>query len=98
MSLVDFPAVRTGKLAVLVATYNGAEYLNEQLQSVADQRWSSIDVWASDDGSTDTTRSLLAGWADRWGKGRFEIGQGPSRGFAENFRSLLTNTSIEADY
>lgn len=98
MNFVDLPASGQGTLAVLIGTFNGAQYLDEQLRSVADQRWSHIDVWASDDGSTDATGTILSRWAGAWQKGRFEVMRGPSRGFAENFRSLLVNPHVGADY
>lgn len=92
------PGASTNRLAVLMATRNGAQYLDAQLRSVAEQDWEAIDIWASDDGSTDTTPAALAAWASRWEKGRFTISSGPQRGFAANFRSLLADPGIDADY
>ena len=85
-------------LAVLLATRNGAAFLDLQLQSVAAQDGVRIDVWASDDGSTDATLGLLKAWAARWTAGRFTLLEGPRQGFAGNFRALLANAEIEADY
>jgi len=87
-----------GRLAVLLATYDGAGFLDEQLQSVDQQTWPMIDVWASDDGSTDRTSTVLERWATSWSKGNFVRLSGPSRGFAANFRSLLVNPNVDADY
>lgn len=87
-----------GRLAVLLATYDGARFIDEQLRSVDQQAWAAIDVWASDDGSTDGTPSALERWAAYWSKGDFTRLPGPGRGFAANFRSLLTNPKIDADY
>ncbi len=84
--------------AVLLATYNGTRFLNEQIQSLANQSFPRIDVWASDDGSVDGTRDLLLSWAKRWQKGKFEVLRGPERGVSENFRWLLASRAIEADY
>lgn len=81
-----------------MATWNGATFLDEQLRSIADQSHPLVDVWVSDDGSTDETPALLADWQRRWSKGRFEILKGPQKGFSENFRSLITNGEIDADY
>ena len=87
-----------GRLAVLMATFNGARFIDEQLRSIDQQTWPIIDVWASDDGSTDGTLGALERWAVYWSKGDFMRLPGPGRGFAANFRSLLTNTKIDADY
>lgn len=85
-------------VAVLLATRNGAAFLHEQLQSLEQQTHPAIDIWASDDGSTDATLDILKAWQGRWSKGAFGIGNGPRKGFAENFRSLICNREIRADY
>ncbi len=87
-----------GRLAVLMATFNGARFIDEQLRSIDQQTWPIIDVWTSDDGSTDGTLGALERWAVYWSKGDFMRLPGPGRGFAANFRSLLTNAKIDADY
>lgn len=90
--------VDPGRVAVLMATCNGAAFVDEQLRSVLWQSHPFIDVWVSDDGSTDTTPQILADWATRWHKGLFIRLDGPRKGFAENFRKLICQDEIEADY
>jgi glycosyltransferase involved in cell wall biosynthesis len=87
-----------GRLAVLLATYNGARFLDAQLQSVIAQDWPTIDIIASDDSSTDDTLKLLEGWRSVWNKGRFTITSGGHNGFAGNFRKLLAEADLDADY
>jgi glycosyltransferase involved in cell wall biosynthesis len=87
-----------GSVAVLACIYNGEPFLGEQLASLAAQTYPDIDLILSDDGSTDGSRERLATFGSSWRKGRFEIVQGPGKGFAENFRSQLVNESIEAEY
>jgi glycosyltransferase involved in cell wall biosynthesis len=86
------------KVAIWLATRNGAAFLDDQLASLAAQTHPSIDIWASDDGSTDGTLSILSAWRGRWSKGGFDIREGPRSGFAENFRALISNAAIEADF
>ena len=87
------------RIVVLLATYNGARYLDAQLMSIATQRVAArIDVVVSDDGSRDGTLAQLAAWKARWTAGDFDIVAGPGRGFAENFRSLLTRLAGAPDY
>lgn len=74
---------------VLLATFNGGSFLDEQIASLAAQDVDRLDVHVGDDGSTDATLALLARWASRWRKGRFVVERGPGTGFAENFRSLV---------
>lgn len=82
--------------AVLLATYNGARFLDEQLTSLHTQSSQAIDIWASDDGSNDSTLDILQRWQQHWNKGRFQILSGPRTGFADNFRHLIC--SIEGVY
>jgi glycosyltransferase involved in cell wall biosynthesis len=85
-------------VAILMATYNGAAYLEEQLASLLSQSCRWIDVVVSDDGSEDGTLDILLGWKEKWTKGRFLVRSGPGRGFAENFRSLIVDPAVDADY
>ena len=91
-------ARHTAKVAVLMATKDGEAFLDDQLRSLADQTHTRVDIWVSDDGSSDGTLAILDGWRTRWSKGRFTVLEGPKQGFAENFRALTTNAAIDADY
>ena len=85
-------------VSVLLATYNGAPYLDEQLASIESQTYPAIDIWISDDGSTDATLEVLERWRSKWSKGSFTVLTGPCQGYAENFRSLIVNPDIVSDY
>lgn len=50
---------------VLLATYNGARFLREQIDSVLAQQAVDIHILAHDDGSTDATNEILAEYAAR---------------------------------
>jgi glycosyltransferase involved in cell wall biosynthesis len=91
------PAAPDFSVSILLATYEGARFLGEQLASIAAQTVPRVDLYASDDGSTDGTPALLAEWQQRWTKGRFVRLEGPRRGFAENFRSLM-QLELDTDY
>lgn len=86
------------RVAVLLCTCNGGKHLEEQLDSIAQQRFRYIDIWVSDDGSTDVTLELLEQYKQSWKKGRFVIKSGPRKGFAANFLSLVNDTDIDADF
>ncbi|HWD13301.1 MAG TPA: glycosyltransferase family 2 protein [Pseudochrobactrum sp.] len=77
------------KVTILLATYNGATFLEEQLTSFLEQTWSNIDLLVSDDGSTDETLTVLQKWQKNWSKGSFKLIQGPGTGYADNFRHLI---------
>jgi glycosyltransferase involved in cell wall biosynthesis len=52
------------KISVLMAVYNGAVYLREAIDSVLAQTYRDFEFVIVDDGSTDATPSVLAGYAD----------------------------------
>ena len=82
---------------VLLATFNGARFLEEQLQSLRHQTVDEVHMLVSDDGSTDDTLELLRDAASGWDRGRFEIIEGPQRAFARNFRHLVENADPSLD-
>lgn len=88
----------SNRVAILLATRNGATFLDDQFRSLAAQTHPSMDIWASDDGSTDGTLQILSDWGDRWTRGRFNLANGPGSGFAENFRALISNEAMEGDF
>lgn len=48
------------KLAVIMSTYNGEKYIQQQLDSIYSQTlFSYVDIWIRDDGSKDYTLSIL---------------------------------------
>ncbi|MFA6687246.1 MAG: glycosyltransferase [Desulfuromonas sp.] len=56
----SYPAV-----AILLAAYNGAEWLDSQLESILAQEGVYVTLFVSVDPSTDKTAELIAGWATR---------------------------------
>jgi glycosyltransferase involved in cell wall biosynthesis len=86
------------KVAILLCTYNGQNYLNEQLGSFASQNHLNWQVWASDDGSKDGTIAILETYQAQWGKERLAIVAGPAKDSTANFISLTCNAQIQADY
>ena len=73
------------RICILLATFNGANFLEEQLNSILKQTGSmKIAILASDDGSEDETVNILK-------KYNVEIIFGPKRGAAANFSHLIEN-------
>lgn len=73
---------------ILLATYQGATYLPEQLESIAAQSNAHWKLWISDDGSTDETPQILRLFSQKYAN-RVEIIDGPAQGPARNFLFLL---------
>lgn len=81
-----------------MSTYNGERFLAEQLDSLVAQTHKEWTIYASDDGSSDTTLAILAQFQAQLGNERLIILSGPHQGFAANFLSLLARNEIQAPY
>jgi glycosyltransferase involved in cell wall biosynthesis len=46
-------------ISVVLCTYNGEDYLKEQIDSILNQTWNAFELIISDDHSSDNTRSIL---------------------------------------
>lgn len=82
----DLPGAR--HVAVLLAHYNGAELLGEQLQSLGAQTHRDWSLILSDDGSSDDWSGKVADFAASEPGRRVWVVNGPRRGYAQNFLSL----------
>jgi glycosyltransferase involved in cell wall biosynthesis len=89
---------RPAHVAILMGTRDGARFLRDQLGTIAAQSHRDWRLHASDDGSTDATRAILAAFGAEAGPGRVEVRAGPRRGFAANFLGLAADPGIRADY
>lgn len=84
-------------IAILLSTYNGATYLQDQLDSYVKQSHADWSLWASDDGSTDTTPDIIQAFSNQIEGNLVHQFAGPKKGFAANFLSLVCNPNIKAD-
>lgn len=91
-------SVSSAQVAILLCTYNGAEFLSAQLESIERQTHKNWVIHASDDGSSDETLDVLQNYQRRFGQDRLVIHAGPQQGFSRNFVSLINNPIICADY
>lgn len=85
-------------VTILMATYNGGKYLDEQIASIYSQNIDHINILSSDDNSTDDTKEILYKWKNKWDKGEFEILDGPCNGYVENFKSLWIACDWDTEY
>lgn len=86
------------KVAVLLCTMHGQEFLDEQLVSIEQQSHANWVVHASDDGSLDDTHAILERFLTRAGNEKVSIHSGPAQGFARNFLFLTCEAEKCADY
>ncbi len=85
------------KVAVLLSTYNGSMFLKEQLDTLYAQTYPHIRILVRDDGSSDSTRTILEGERSR---GAIDILEGHGNlGPALSFFELLKSAaSTETEY
>lgn len=76
------------KVDILLATYNGEQYLREQLNSILSQSYSNFRLLISDDLSTDGTREILAEYVEK-DKRIIIFNQEKNLGVVKNFEFLL---------
>lgn len=82
--------------AILLATYNGAEYLEIQIESLLAQTRGDFTIYIHDDGSIDKTPQLLLDYSRRY-PGRISLLKGKPLGSAKaNFLWMLSQ--VEADF
>ena len=82
------------KVAILLATYNGEKYLEEQLRSILNQKDVEIYIFISDDGSTDTTLKIIRKYADQYPNiiisNEQRVG-GPAKNFYQLIKKINVN-------
>ncbi|WP_299843545.1 glycosyltransferase [uncultured Paracoccus sp.] len=76
-------------VTILLAVYNGGLHLSEQLDSFAAQERGDWRLIISDDGSTDDSRAICAGFQTRYGAERVRLIDGPGGGATRNFLHLI---------
>jgi glycosyltransferase involved in cell wall biosynthesis len=83
---------------ILLCTLNGDRFLTDQLASLERQSFKNWKLIASDDGSSDRTRSVLLAFQKSLAPGKVEIVEGPRRGAPANFLSLACAENLVSDY
>ena len=85
------------KIAILMGTHQGEEFLDAQMDSILTQSHPNWELWVSDDGSQDNTLAKLKKYKLKYPE-VIHVLDGPCKGFSYNFLSLLCNENISADY
>lgn len=89
--------MQKGKVAILMSTFNGEQYLESQIRSILNQTYKNWQLYIRDDGSTDNTVNIIKKYCSL--DNRIIFLNKDSRnnvGVVHSFMDLLKN--IEADY
>lgn len=79
-------------VCVLMSTYNGEKFLEEQIDSILNQRDVDVHLVIRDDGSTDKTVSIIRSYIQK-NAGRVELLEGKNIGYEKSFDTLLRYVS-----
>ncbi|MGC6583594.1 glycosyltransferase family 2 protein [Paenibacillus sp. Dod16] len=85
------------KVQVLLSTYNGEQYISEQIQSILNQTHPFISILIRDDGSTDQTIQVLEQLI-KLHPDKIKLIKGTNVGVVSSFFELLRAADPEADY
>jgi glycosyltransferase involved in cell wall biosynthesis len=91
------PKDRILEVDVLLATFNGAKYIQQQLDSLSNQINVVINLFISDDGSSDSTIEIIQGSSCKF-KSLVFLSESPKLGPAANFIYLMKNFRGTAKY
>lgn len=84
---------------VLMSTYNGEQFLREQLDSIINQKSVGVYLLIRDDGSTDETCQILSDYASKYHNIEWEHAE--NVGFVKSFSFLVkkaVNTTVSVDF
>lgn len=81
---------------ILMATYDGARHIGAQLESFLRQSHDDWSLTVSDDGSRDATREIVETFRKAHRERDIDLIDGPRRGSAQNFLSLLDRARVGA--
>lgn len=86
-------------ICVLLASYNGEKYIREQIESIKNQKKiKKVDIFISDDGSTDKTLSIIKNLITSSDKKNvfFLKEKNPYKSPTSNFLHLIKNVNLES--
>ena len=83
------------KIDILLATYNGSQYLPEQLDSILSQSYGNINVIIRDDGSSDNTVMIIKEYEQKDNRVKLLNDSLENLGFVRNFEELMKNSTSD---
>lgn len=84
------------KVDIIMATYNGEKYINEQINSIINQTYTDWNLIIRDDGSKDSTVTIIKEYEKKDKRIKLVVDDLGNLGYNKNFEKLLTHST--ADY
>jgi len=85
------------KVLIMMATYNGSEFLEEQIESIVAQSHQEWELWIRDDGSKDDTIDIVHDFCEKDERIRFISDGCNGAGACGNFSKLMDRAKRESD-
>lgn len=79
------------RCSVVMATYNGEQYLKEQIDSILMNMKENDELIISDDGSKDNTKQIIMEYLNN--DKRIKLVEGPHKGVKQNFANAIANAN-----
>lgn len=86
--------METKKVQILMSTYNGEHFLEEQIDSLLAQTWKNLEILIRDDGSKDRTPDILKKYSKEYKNIKIYLEE--NKGVNQSFFELLQRS--DADY
>ena len=83
---------RMRNICVIVSTFNGEKYIEEQINSLINQEGVDVDIYVRDDGSSDNTINIL----EKYSCIDLEVGQ--NMGYTKSFMKKLYEVPENYEY
>ena len=80
------------KIEILMATYNGEKYIEEQIDSIINQTYTNWELLIRDDKSKDNTASIIEEYEKKDSRIKLLRDEKGNLGFVKNFEELLKNS------
>lgn len=85
------------KVNVLMSTYNGERYIEEQIDSIMGQKGVDVKLYVRDDGSHDQTQDIIKELMKKYDH-RIILYSGDNKGYKKSFTELMLSVPLDADY
>ncbi|WP_026514190.1 glycosyltransferase [Butyrivibrio sp. LB2008] len=82
------------RCAIFLSTYNGGEYLEQQIDSILNQKDIEVNLMIRDDGSTDNTLEIIGRYSE---DPRIRISSGANMGHGQSFCMLMYSSDDSYD-
>ncbi len=84
-------------ISVVIATYNGEQFLSQQLDSIINQTYNNLEIIVVDDKSTDATAAIVAAYSKKYPNIKLVVNE-QNLGYVKNFEKgfLLANGEFVA--